>query len=151
MNKNFTQIEILLSTYNGGKYLREQLDSLLAQTCNDWVLLVRDDGSSDDTVIILEEYRTRHPEKIGIVSGGKKRLGACASFAFLLAQSTAPYVMFCDQDDVWLPEKVEVTFESMLSAESKMPGLPVLVHADMYVTDNVMSVIAESFWRYQNL
>ena len=110
-------IDILLATCNGALYLPEQLDSLLAQTCRGWRLLVRDDGSSDGTREILENYRSRHPDVIMIIPGEGQNLGACGNFSCLLEQSDAPYIMFCDQDDVWLPDKIEITLTAMRELE----------------------------------
>lgn len=102
-------ILILMSTYNGEKYLREQLDSIFAQTKVKVHLLVRDDGSSDSTIKIIKEYKEKYPGHIDLMVG--ENIGWRKSF-FLLAdeaQSRYPsyeYFAFADQDDVWLPEKL---------------------------------------------
>lgn len=144
-------IEILLATYNGGKYLRQQLDSILNQTCREWQLLVRDDGSDDNTVEIIKDYIERYPGKIILISDNKGRLGACLNFGELLNYSTADYIMFSDQDDVWLPKKIQLTFELMKSAEVLYPDRPLLVHTDLIVVDSDLNVIAESMWNYHNI
>ena len=61
-------IAICLTTYNGESYISEQLDSILAQTCPDWTLFIRDDCSTDNTLSILDAYAARHPEKIVLIS-----------------------------------------------------------------------------------
>ena len=112
-------IEILMATYNGEKFLREQLDSLLEQTYRDFKILIRDDGSTDGTRDILSEYTICYPEKIKIIHDENKGGGAAKNFFHLINYATADYVMFCDQDDFWLPNKIEVTYKSMIALEKK--------------------------------
>lgn len=144
-------IEILLSTYNGEKYLREQLDSLFAQTQQDWELLIRDDGSKDKTPSIIEDYIKRYPGRIFLLEDERGNLGSGGSFSALLEQSNAPYVMFCDQDDVWLPRKIEKTFSEMRDLESKYPDLPLLVATDLTIVDENLQEISPSFIQDQRL
>ena len=143
--------DILLSTYNGEEFLREQLDSLLKQTFQGWCLIVRDDGSSDHTCEIVKSYANQYPGKISFIDDGQKRIGACRSFAALLEHSSADYVMFCDQDDVWLEGKVEATLAKMKELEVTYPGKPILIHTDLKVTDEKLNVISDSMWIYQKL
>ena len=103
---------ILLSTYNGGAYLRKQLDSVLSQSVADFTLLIRDDGSSDDTLNILNTYSD---PRIRILTG--ENLGPAGSFFALLEEARimgAEHIFFCDQDDIWMPHKLE----KLLSAAS---------------------------------
>ncbi len=145
-------VEILLATYNGGRFLEAQLESLLRQTFPAWRVLVRDDGSTDETAAILGRFVSRYPEKVTFVRDGLGRLGACGSFGRLLALSQAPYIMLCDQDDVWLPEKIERTLHVMREAEkAKGTTTPILVHTDLQVVDQALRVIDKSFWHYQHL
>ncbi|WP_211750264.1 glycosyltransferase family 2 protein [Paenibacillus sp. Marseille-Q4541] len=99
-------IQILLSTYNGEKYLEEQLDSLLAQKNVNIHILIRDDGSKDNTVFILHKYASEYPSKISVTTGAN--LGVKQSFYELLSISSSEYdyYAFCDQDDVWLSNKL---------------------------------------------
>ena len=97
-------IAVIMSTYNGEKYLPQQLDSVLRQTLEDFILIIRDDGSSDGTVPLLRGYTD---ERIVLLEG--KNVGPCRSFALLLQEAArrgAQQVYFCDQDDVWLPDKL---------------------------------------------
>lgn len=143
-------IDILLSTYNGGLYLKEQLDSLLSQIYKNWSLIVRDDGSSDNTVEIIKEHCKKYPERITFIEDNM-HLGACRSFIRLLEGSSADYVMFCDQDDVWLSDKIDITLKAMQEIESEHGDIPILVHTDLKVVDQEKNLISESFWRYQHL
>ncbi|HTL81429.1 MAG TPA: glycosyltransferase family 2 protein [Bacteroidia bacterium] len=124
------RIDILLSTYNGEKFLRPQLDSLLRQDHENWNLLVRDDGSSDGTIAILEEYAQQYPDKIKL-STGESRLGFCGSFTKLLNTSSAAYIMFCDQDDIWNSDKISVMLEAIRKSEGSSPEKPCLVFGDL--------------------
>lgn len=142
-------IDILLATYNGAAYLEAQLDSLIAQTHQSWRVIARDDGSSDATVSVLEAYAQAFPERF-IILQDSGRVGAKASFSRLIEASSAPYVAFCDQDDVWLPEKLDVLLEAVLSEESRCgSAMPILAHSDLEVVDQDLEVISPSLWTYQ--
>ena len=144
------KLAILLGTYNGGRFLRAQLDSLFAQTMKDFQLYIRDDGSTDDTMQIVREYQQRY-SNMTIVEDGKANLGAMRNFERLLAFADADYYMFCDQDDVWLPDKIEVSFTKMKQMEQQYGDIPLLVHTDLEVVDEELNVIDKSFWRYSNI
>ena len=111
------EISICMATYNGEKYLKEQLDSILAQVNTDWKLLIRDDGSEDSTIEIIEDYAEKYPDKIELTTDSFGRLGPCMSFSRLLDLADAEYIMFCDQDDVWLSNKIALTLGAMKQAE----------------------------------
>lgn len=146
-------IDILLATYNGGKHLREQLNSIITQNYCDWRLLIRDDCSCDETPAIINEYRTKYPDKIILLNNNGSNVGVVRNFSSLLDNATADYVMFCDQDDVWLPHKIAVTFDKMLALE-KSAGckVPLLVFTDLtVVNEDGRSVLADSVWEYQQL
>ena len=156
-----TKIAVLLSTYNGEKFLGEQLDSLLAQSHKNFILVVRDDGSRDRTVSILESYAGDHPERIHFLSRDGVNMGASAGFAFLvgyvlknkdLLRLKSTYMMFCDQDDTWFPEKIEKLLEAMLATEADNDStLPIIVHSDLEVVSEQNTVIAKSLISYQGL
>ena len=100
------RVAILLCTYNGAQFLAEQLDSLEAQVHQNWVVIASDDGSTDQTLEILRQYQAKwSPRKLTIRSGPQK--GFCQNFLSLTAdpEIRADYYAFCDQDDVWLPNK----------------------------------------------
>ncbi|OGO27463.1 MAG: hypothetical protein A2W33_02065 [Chloroflexi bacterium RBG_16_52_11] len=145
------RVEVLLATYNGGRYLNDQLDSILAQSYPAWRLTVRDDCSTDNTVQIIKDYIGKFPGKIRFIDEGSKRLGALGNFSRLLDASEAEYVMFSDQDDRWLPDKIGLTLRAMLECEARFTGAPILVHTDLYVTDRDLNVISKSFWNYNRL
>ena len=143
-------IEILLATCNGAAYLSALLDSLLAQTHGNWRLVIRDDGSTDGTLRIIDRYLANHPDRVGILRDKGETLGPCGNFARLLDHSRADYTMFCDQDDVWLPEKIELTMARMREMESLYgEDTPIMVHTDLRVVDSNLKPLSDSLWRYQ--
>ena len=150
VGNNAVQLQILLATYFSSRYLREQLDSILAQDCLDFELLIRDGGSTDDTVEIIGEYQRKYPETIRFL--GQFSAKAPENFAALLAASTAPLIMFSDHDDVWKPEKVRVTLKKYRELEAEYgSGTPIMVFTDSEVVDSELNLISRSMFRYQNL
>ena len=144
-------IDILLSTYNGAGFVRELIASLARQTCRDFRLLVRDDGSADATVAAVREAVADLGirEAVLLPSSGR-RLGVVRSFGELLAASSRKYVMFADQDDVWHPDKIAEMLKCMRGAESRCgEELPLLVHSDLRVCDSGGAPLADSFLRWQ--
>lgn len=144
-------IDILLAVYNGERYLADQLDSLFAQTFRDWRLIIGDDGSQDNTMQIVKKYQSRYPDKITYYSSDQNGGSPKKNFFRLIGCSKAPYMMTCDHDDVWLPEKVEKTWNEMKRLEQLRPGQPILVHADLKVVDQQLNVISSSMFDSQKL
>ncbi len=145
-------VDILLSTYNGERYLADLLDSIAAQTHSDWRLLVRDDGSTDRTVEIIKSFDARLPGRVRLIREPDGNIGAARNFSSLLSRSDADYIMFADQDDVWLADKVAVTLERMQKLEQEHGSDTArLVHTDLTVVDENLAKIADSFWNYQHL
>lgn len=142
-------IDILLSTYNGEKYLQEQLDSIISQSFGDWRLLIRDDASKDSTNDIITRYCSLYPTKIRCVGDCFGNLGVIRSFELLMKESDADYIMFCDQDDVWLPNKIHLTFERMKQLGKQYGNnVPILVHTNLFVVDEDKNIVSDSFWDY---
>lgn len=146
-NKN--RVAVLLATYNGERFIREQLDSLLAQTFSDFTVYVSDDGSSDATLLIIEECQAQNTGKIAFVNKEERKGGACANFLFLLESVDSELYMFCDQDDVWHKDKIQKTVEMYNSIGGT--GAPVLIHSDVTVVDENLNVISESVFHYSDL
>ena len=129
------EIDILMAAYNGEEFIAEQIDSILNQTFQDFRLLIRDDGSSDNTPAIIEDYAQKYPDKIEIVHDDVVCRNPYKNFMELLKHAKADYVMFSDQDDYWLPYKIQVTLWHIKELERKNPGLPALVFSGMKVVD----------------
>lgn len=115
-----SQVNIIMSTYNGEKYLREQLNTALQQTYDNIQIFVRDDGSTDGTMRILWEYE----QKAGIHVLEGKNLGFAGSFMEMLhIASEGDYWAFCDQDDLWFSNKVALAVELLDGQEQDIPLL----------------------------
>lgn len=117
---DFGTVSILLGTYNGELYIQRQLDSIRAQTYQNWVLYVSDDGSVDRTLEIIKSFaRELPPGKVNILQGPHK--GFAQNFLHLLKNKSiqSPYYAFCDQDDIWLEEKLNVALNALKSTHSK--------------------------------
>lgn len=130
------KISVAMTTYNGEKYLREQLDSLYSQTRIPDEIIVTDDLSSDNTVKILEEYKKSKGLKYFI---NKKRLGVNKNFEKSVSLCSGDYISFCDQDDIWLPEKIEKSYLKLKEIEKN--GMPSLVKVNHIEINNNKEII----------
>ena len=146
------QIAILLSTYNGEKFIKEQLTSLANQTYKKFDIYIRDDASSDKTLEYIYDFLANNNLSMTILPS-TKNVGASLSFSMLLNKVTQMdrynYFMFCDQDDIWLPNKVEISIVHMQTLERDDPNLPLLVHSNLRVVDEKLDIIDKSYWSYQ--
>ena len=143
-------VQIIMATYNGERYIKEQIDSIIASTYKDWVLTIYDDGSTDDTLSILKKYEEQYPEQIQVVKN-KENKGVIGNFLQGVQNSKLSYIMFCDQDDVWLPEKIKLTLTTMLQEEKRRKNKPLSVFTDARVVDQDLTTIHESFFKSNQL
>ncbi|HFU3799646.1 TPA: glycosyltransferase family 2 protein [Streptococcus suis] len=141
------KVNILMSTYNGQQFLAEQIRSIQDQTYTDWTLLIRDDGSSDKTKEILQDFASQDSRICLIDIEKTENLGVVNSFYRLLHYEKADYYFFSDQDDVWLPDKVEL---SLQEAQSYPTDQPLMVYMDLTVVDQNLRVMKESMIRSQS-
>ena len=142
MMKTNARVAVLMTTYNGERYIRQQLESLQNQTYGDWELFVRDDLSDDQTPQILQQFATNDP-RIHIIQDSTKR-GARDGFMHLLEQVDAELYMFSDHDDVWLPDKIKKSIQKYDSLN--LNDAPVIVATDYKLVDEHLHVICESYW-----
>lgn len=139
-------IHIMMATYNGEKYIKEQINSILAQTYTDWKLYISDDGSTDKTVNIIKEYERQYPEKIFVVSSEKKFHSAKKNFSYLFhIIPKAEYYAFCDQDDIWEKNKLSKLLTYVMA---KQNNEKVLVYHDMKLGSTKQKVFSNSFFEY---
>ncbi|MGT2929846.1 glycosyltransferase family 2 protein [Streptococcus dentasini] len=141
------KVNILMSTYNGERFLAQQIDSILEQTFSDWTLLIRDDGSSDRTPEIIANYAQRDSRICFINAKQQENLGVIKNFYTLLNYEEADYYFFCDQDDIWLPEKLEHCLEEGQRHDQHQP---LLVYTDLKVVNQNLQVLHESMIRTQS-
>jgi glycosyltransferase involved in cell wall biosynthesis len=145
-----TTVEIALATANSAPFLAELLDSLFAQTFQNFTLLVSDDGSTDETAAILDCYQRRYPGRIRILASDRPAGGPLANFSRLIEQLEGDYVLFCDHDDVWLPDKIALSLARMHVLETQHGGaMPLLLHTDLIVVGPQLEIIHRSASRYQ--
>ena len=137
------QIDVLLATYNGEKYLREQIDSILNQTYQNIQLIISDDCSKDNTRKILKEYEEKDSRVK--VYDQDENIGCIKNFEFLLKQVKNEIYMLSDQDDVWMPEKIEKTYEQLENEKAD------LVFGDLEVVDSNLEIIYPSFNDFMKL
>ncbi len=130
-------ISVCIPTYNGEKFLKPQVDSVLSQLSQDDEIIVSDDGSSDNTIEILESYKDR---RIKIFKNSRK--GVISNIENALQQSIGEYIFLCDQDDVWVENKVSIIMKAIVESD--------LVISDCYVTDQNLNIIYESFYKQNN-
>lgn len=137
------KIDILLPTYNGEKYIKEQIDSILGQTYKNIRLIIADDCSKDTTVQILKQYEQKDDRiQLNLQS---QNVGCVKNVEFLLQKVESEYYMLADQDDVWLPEKVEKTLEKLKQENAN------LVFGDLEVVDQDLNTMYPSFGDYMLL
>ena len=145
-------ISILLATYNGEKYIKEQIDSLLKQTYQDFKLFISDDSSTDSTYSIIQDYAKKHPNKIFVTQNENNSSSAKLNFFQMMTQHKSDYIMLCDQDDVWLPDKIEKSLHKMKELEKKHgSSTPLLVHTDLTIVDENLNTISSSYFKTEDI
>lgn len=144
-------VSIVMATYNGSKYVEEQVKSILGSTYNNFDLFIYDDGSKDDTVRILTECAKDNQDRVHFYQN-EKNLGFIKNFLNGICRTTSNYVMLCDQDDIWKPDKIEVTLKRMKQMEATHGSeVPIAVFTDTTVIDNELKVLNQSFYKTGHL
>ena len=144
------EIEVLLATFNGARFLRSQIESILGQSWQALRILARDDGSTDETGNLLAEYAERFPKRFRVLATDEPTGSAKLNFKKLLGHSTARWVAFADQDDVWRPEKLQLCAAAMERLEHKY-GMdkPLLIFSDLEIVSETLETIHHSFWAHE--
>lgn len=141
------KVNILMATYNGEKFLAQQIESIQKQTFKEWNLLIRDDGSSDKTCDIIRNFTAKDSRIRFINENEHHNLGVIKSFFTLVNYEVADFYFFSDQDDVWLPEKLSVSLEA---AKHKESDVPLLVYTDLKVVNQELNILQDSMIRAQS-
>ena len=155
MEINETTVAICMATYNGDQYIAQQIDSILKQSYENWILFIRDDGSSDDTQNIIRQYACKYGNKImhitdPCLSGGSAKKNFASILSWVKQHYSFHYFMFADQDDVWLDFKVEKSMQLLMQNEVSSK-IPLLVHTELKVVDQDLCVLSDSFFEYRAL
>ncbi len=145
------KVDILLATYNGEKFLDEQFRSIFEQEFHDFRIVVRDDGSTDQTLNILAKWKGLYPQKIEIIEDDLKNLGPTQNFNRLMEFSRAPYICFSDQDDKWHPSKLSLQMQKILEVEDNYPDIAVMVFCDLVLCDDQLNIISTSLMEKDRL
>lgn len=142
-----------MAVYNGQEYIREQLESLKDQTYTEWRLVIRDDRSSDKTAEIVKKFSDEVEQEVIFKVNEKPSGSAKNNFALLINDAKeSDYVMFCDQDDIWKKDKIEITFNKMKQAEERYGrDFPLLVHGDVEVIDENGNINADSMFEMSHI
>lgn len=140
------KVNIVLSTYNGARFLAEQLESIQKQTFTDWQLLIRDDGSTDITPQIIAEFVKADPRIHFINEHDRQNFGVIKNFFTLVKYEKADYYFFSDQDDVWLPDKMATMLDEVIHHDKSQP---LMIYMDLSVVDQNLNVTHPSMIRSQ--
>ena len=145
---------ILFASYNGEKFIEDQILSIINQSYTNWRLIIRDDGSTDHTKAILKLYKSID-NRIDIIEDDNKNIGPSLNFGTLLQfayEKDFEIFFFCDQDDIWAKEKLATQLELIGRIEQHSgKDVPVMVYSDLAVVDNDLNLIDKSFMHYQGL
>lgn len=139
------RINIIMATYQGEEYIKEQIESLLRSEGLNYFISVYDDGSKDHTVDFVKEYVRKYPDKIELIQN-EKNYGHCLNFLHGVVDNSYDYVMFCDQDDVWKVDKISKTYAFMKQMEKKQQKeIPMIVFTDAIIVDENLKEVKPSF------
>ena len=145
-------IDILLSVFNGEKYLDDMLNSLAVQTDTNFRLIIRNNGSTDNTADIIRAFSRKAPFEIKVINDKECLSPVYTSFFSLFDHVTADYVMFADGDDFWLPKKVEFSLAAIQKMENLYgKDMPLLHHTDLILVDEKLVPFNFSMWNTQKL
>ncbi|HDR2365107.1 TPA: glycosyltransferase family 2 protein, partial [Enterobacter asburiae] len=138
------QVDIALATYNGERFIREQIESIQKQSYSNWRLLISDDGSTDSTISIIKELM-QSDSRINIVNDSRQG-GVIKNFNKALMHTTAEYILLCDQDDIWPSERLSKLVNELSCIESEKVNSEIMIFTDLCLIDEKNNIISESFY-----
>lgn len=139
-------VAIVMAAYNGEKFIGEQIESILSSTYQDFELFIYDDGSKDNTLAILRSFEQQNPNKVHVFQN-ESNLGLVLNFLQAVNRTTMDYTMFCDQDDVWKPNKIALSLKRMRHMEAQISKCtPLAVFTDAVIVDQDLNVLKHSFF-----
>lgn len=144
-------VNILLATYNGERFLQDQLKSIVNQSYTEWKLYISDDGSTDATNDIIKNFKNHYRDKIFVLKNTIPFKNAKDNFISLVYRTDGDLFLFCDQDDVWQENKLYNMINKYQSLPSDKKKQPVLMHSDLIVVDAELNIIAPSFMKFANI
>lgn len=139
-------VDILMAVYNGEKYIGQQIESILSQSYTEWRLFINDDCSTDKTFEIAKKYADKYTDKVFVTKNDKNMGSAGANFFNMIKNSTGDIIMTCDQDDIWLKDKIKLSVEALQNET-----MPVLIHTDLKIVDANCNVISSSMIKTQHI
>lgn len=140
--------DVLLCTYNGEAFIREQINSILIQEIKPTNIIVSDDGSTDVTINIIKDLATVHSDvKFKFINGPMK--GVCSNFLSALKYAESDFLFFSDQDDIWLANKVKIFYENLYRVN--FIEKPILLFSDSYVFNDSTKNYNQTFFKSENL
>lgn len=146
-------IDIVIPTHNSSQWIDQFIESVLNQDNQNWQIITRDDGSTDDTAERMRSWAQRLGDKITIISNPDNvNCGPVGSYNILLGASRTNWIMLADPDDIWKPNKISATMKAMLKAE-KTSGAdkPIVIFTDAEVIDEHGQILASSYWKWSRL
>ena len=143
------KIVVCMATYNGEKFISEQIDSILNQSYSDFSLYISDDGSTDETLSIINRY-INLDDRIILLNKHDSTGSAKKNFLYLLEHVEGDLFLFCDQDDIWTNDHIELLINSYNDLDEKTKENPVVVHADCKIVNQNLDIISESLYDYLN-
>ena len=138
-------VSILMAVYNGEKYIEQMLESIINQTYSNFICYIHDDGSTDGTLNICKKYIEKYPNKI-VLMKHKPTGSACKNFMSMLRYvPKTELIMFCDQDDIWIPTKIEKMVQIY---NKKYSDIPTIIYSDLKIVNSKLKTLNDSYLSY---
>lgn len=147
MRNNIPSLSIAMATYNGEKFLQQQIDSILNQSYHDFELIICDDMSNDDTVQIIQSYMINY-SNIKLYEN-INRLGSVKNFEKVISLCHTKYIALSDQDDVWDKNKLKILIKKMKQIERTNENIPIMIHSDLKMINEKNQTIEKSYFKFR--